>query len=73
MHTHTASSPQLLTPDQVADQIGYRVSTLTRLRISGDGPPFVKLGHRKVYYRQADVDAWIESRVRRSTSDPGAA
>jgi hypothetical protein len=32
------------------------------LRHKGTGPPYVKLG-RKVYYRRADVQAWIDSNV----------
>lgn len=41
--------------------------TLERLRITGDGPPFLKLG-RAVRYRKADVDGWLASRLVRSTS-----
>lgn len=42
--------------------------TLERFRISGDGPAYVKLGGA-VRYRKADLDAWLESRVTRSTSE----
>lgn len=45
--------------------------TLERMRVRGDGPPFVKAG-RRVLYRPADLDAWIAARVRTSTSDHGA-
>jgi hypothetical protein len=30
------------------------------LRHKGGGPAYVKLG-RKVYYRRADIEAWIEA------------
>ena len=44
-------------------------STLTKMRLTGHGPPFVKVGARAVAYRKADLDAWLQARVRRSTSD----
>jgi excisionase family DNA binding protein len=46
--------------------------TLERFRITGDGPAYVKLGSA-VRYRKSDLDAWLVSRVMRSTSDGGAA
>ena len=30
------------------------------LRHKGGGPEYVKVGPRKVYYRRADIEAWIE-------------
>ena len=42
--------------------------TLERMRVTGDGPPFVKAG-RRVLYRTGDLDQWIASRLRRSTSE----
>jgi predicted DNA-binding transcriptional regulator AlpA len=45
---------------------------LERFAHEGGGPNFVKLG-RLVRYRQADLDAWIASCLRSSTSDRGAA
>lgn len=41
--------------------------TLERLRVSGEGPVYVKLGGA-VRYRKADLDEWVESRLTRSTS-----
>ena len=46
-----------------------RKAPLTKMRLTGDGPPFVKVGARAVAYRKADLDAWLQARVRRSTSD----
>lgn len=42
--------------------------TLERFRVSGDGPVYAKLGGA-VRYRKADLDAWLESRLTRSTSE----
>lgn len=35
----------------------------------GDGPPFVKGGHRTVRYRRADLEAWLASRTVASTAE----
>lgn len=54
---------------QAADYVALAVSTLTKMRLRGDGPPFVKVGPRAVAYRKADLDAWLAARVRHSTSE----
>jgi hypothetical protein len=37
------------------------------LRHKGGGPQYIKVGPRKVYYRRADVEAWIDgNRVTRT-------
>ena len=59
----------LRTPDAAA-YCGIAVSTLEKLRLSGGGPIFLKRG-RSVLYRVADLDAWLDSLRRRSTSDQG--
>ena len=45
-------------------------STLCRWRLEGGGPPYLKLRGR-VLYARAKVNAWLASRERSSTSDPG--
>jgi predicted DNA-binding transcriptional regulator AlpA len=55
-------------PD-AAQYLALAQSTLAKMRLSGDGPRFVKAGPRAVAYRRADLDAWLEARLRRSTSD----
>lgn len=42
--------------------------TLERFRVTGFGPPFIKAG-RRVLYRPSDLDDWIATRLRTSTSD----
>ena len=54
---------------EAAKYVALAESTLTKMRLTADGPPFVKLGLRSVAYRKADLDAWLQARVRRSTSD----
>lgn len=45
-------------------------STLAKLRLSGKGPAYCKLG-RRVVYRQEDLAAWLQKNRRSSTSDSG--
>ena len=54
---------------EAARYVALSESTITKMRLTGDGPPFVKVGPRAVAYRRADLDAWLEARVRRSTSE----
>jgi predicted DNA-binding transcriptional regulator AlpA len=61
---------QLLNQDQVADLLGISARTLERYRVTGEGPPYIKLG-RRVIYRWVIVEEWVESRLRRSTSEAG--
>jgi hypothetical protein len=59
--------PVLLTPKEAAPKLHCSVSYLAKLRMSGDGPPFVKRG-RAVLYTELALVQWIKSRTRMSTS-----
>lgn len=61
----------LLTTPQAAQYIGMSKAFLERDRWAGATVPFIKVGSRAVRYRLADLDAFLDSRLRRSTSDPG--
>jgi len=52
-----------------ADYLGYAESTLEKKRITGGGPPFIRLG-RRVVYDSRDLDAWLAERRARNTSEP---
>lgn len=67
-----ASPDSLLSTRQAAAYIGLAVQTLAAMRISGESPPFHKLGSR-VFYKRDDLDTWVRRRRRRSTSDPAQA
>ncbi len=43
--------------------------TAQRWRVAGDGPPFVRLGPRRIAYREADCERWAETRTYRSRAD----
>ena len=62
---------RLRTSDAAA-YCGCSKSTLEKLRLTGGGPAFIKLG-RTVVYDTADLDAWLSARRRLSTSDTGEA
>jgi hypothetical protein len=49
---------------------GVSESTLEKLRCAGGGPVFLKLG-RIVVYDETDLNVWLASRRRASTSDRG--
>jgi excisionase family DNA binding protein len=61
-----AHQQPFLDTTEAARYLGLQPTTLEAWRCRGEGPSFVKLG-RAVRYRQADLDAWIESRVRQNT------
>lgn len=56
-----------MTVEEAAKYVGLSVSFMNVKRVRGDGPPYIKLGRRVVYDR-ADLDLWLESRKRLSTS-----
>lgn len=58
----------LLDQREAASVLRISQRTLERLRVSGNGPPFCKLG-RRVLYRRSDTENWIASRVVNSTSE----
>ena len=58
---------EIMTTREAADYCRLGQPTMERFRISGDGPSYCKLGGA-VRYRRVDLDAWLESRLTRSTS-----
>lgn len=44
-------------------RLGVRPRTVQQWRVTGDGPPYIRLGARMVAYRIADVDAWVAART----------
>jgi predicted DNA-binding transcriptional regulator AlpA len=62
---------RLRTP-AAANYLGYAESTLEKKRVTGNGPPFIRLG-RVIVYDTRDLDSWLASRRRRSTSEADAA
>ena len=67
----TTQAPQVLCAGDAARFVGLSESTLAKLRLNGNGPTYCKLG-RRVVYRPADLQQWLESRTARDTSDADA-
>ena len=61
----------LLTTAAASRVTGIARSTLEKLRVTGMGPAFHKLG-RTVRYTSADLEVWLSARRVRSTSEPKA-
>jgi hypothetical protein len=60
----------MLTPKDLSEQFGTSDTYWAKLRCSGDGPEFLKIG-RYVFYEEDRVQAWLDTKRRTSTSDPG--
>ena len=65
MNTNTKLN-RWLSSRAAAQYSGLGFSTLAKLRVQG-GPPYVKVGS-KVLYSTTDLDAWLESKRLKSTS-----
>jgi predicted DNA-binding transcriptional regulator AlpA len=63
--------PRVLRTPDAAAYLGLTASTLEKMRTTGIGPRFVRLGARAVGYDRADLDHFVEMGRRVSTSDPG--
>ena len=58
---------ELLPQQQLATILAVSERTLERWRVEGCGPAYLKAG-RRVLYRRSDVDSWLDSNARTSTS-----
>jgi predicted DNA-binding transcriptional regulator AlpA len=67
------ATKRVLRTPQAAEYVGLSASTLEKFRLNGNGPPYQKAGPKIVVYRLEDLDAWLNSHRRRSTSDVGPA
>ena len=64
-------SPEWMSPYLAAAYVDSSTSTLAKLRLRVGGPRFCRIG-RAIRYRRSDLDEWLLSTSRRSTSDMGA-
>jgi len=63
------SSRRRLRTKLAAPYIGSTESTMEKWRVTGIGPPFIRLGSRIVVYDTEDLDAYMAARRACSTSD----
>lgn len=64
--------PRYLRTPEASRFVGLSIRTLEKHRIYGTGPRYSKLGGR-VVYRVEDLQTWVDSAAKASTSDPGKA
>jgi predicted DNA-binding transcriptional regulator AlpA len=65
-----SDSNALLFTAEAAYILGLSPRTLEAMRLKGGGPSFISVTKTAVRYRRSDLDQWIESRCRKSTSEP---
>ena len=59
--------PKWLRPEELAEQTGLDTDQLSKMRINGTGPEFVKFG-RQVRYLNLDVLRWHQANRQTRTS-----
>jgi predicted DNA-binding transcriptional regulator AlpA len=64
----TANQKRVLRAPEAATYTGLSESTLAKRRLYGLPPAFLNLGGRAIGYAIDDLDAWLASCRRRSTS-----
>lgn len=68
--TATTATDALLTRAEAAARLGITARALGQLAYKGTGPAYIVIGERTVRYRQADLDAYVEGRVRQQSGSP---
>jgi predicted DNA-binding transcriptional regulator AlpA len=54
---------RLLTEADFTARYGVPARTLQRWRATGDGPPYCRIGPRKIAYPEAGAEQWLASRT----------
>lgn len=64
-----AADPDALIDESAAARfLDVSIRFMQKHRVSGDGPPYIKISARCVRYRRGDLKAWAEQRIRTSTT-----
>lgn len=67
---------EFLTTEEAAAVVRLKPDTLNRLRVTGEGAPFYRVGNGKrcrVVYKRSELIDWLQGFRRTSTSDTGGA
>jgi hypothetical protein len=72
-HQHQWSLDDLLTSSELAGALKISERTPENWRLRGEGPPFIRVGRRRVVYRWGDVVQYLHGRRFSSTSEEQAA
>jgi hypothetical protein len=63
-----------LRPGDAAKRLGLSPNTLVKMRMRGDGPPFIRLTPRRIVYAPDALEDFVrERRYRRTAEYAGAA
>jgi predicted DNA-binding transcriptional regulator AlpA len=54
---------RILSADDVSQRLKVSLRSLERWRITGDGPPFVRIGLRRIGYPESACEAWVARRT----------
>jgi hypothetical protein len=57
----TSGHALVLTEGTAARRLGVSLRHLQRLRVAGGGPHYIRLGQRRIGYRPADLNRWLET------------
>jgi excisionase family DNA binding protein len=63
-------SEELLTQQQLADELQLSLRTLERWRQQGTGPAFIQVG-RSPRYRRSDINTWLDQQRRTGDKERG--
>ena len=64
---------RILRTPAAAEYVGLSASALEKMRLTGDGPAFLRLGGRAVGYDVHDLDRWLEDQRQLTESGDGTA
>jgi predicted DNA-binding transcriptional regulator AlpA len=67
---HVYERRTLLDPAAASEFLGVSKSFLDKRRVSGNGPPYRKIG-RRVFYWRNELEAWVDQFSHTSTSSLG--
>lgn len=65
---HTQTN-QLLTEHETARLLNLTTRCLQAWRLRGTGLPFIRISSRCIRYRMSDIQQWIDSNTKTSTSE----
>lgn len=60
---------QYYTSKQLSDLLRVSTNYLNKLRMTGRGPKYVKIGYRSVLYPAPEVERYVSSLLQSSTSE----
>jgi predicted DNA-binding transcriptional regulator AlpA len=60
--TELSTGPHLR-PEKLAQRLGCSVRKLDRMRVDGDGPPWMRVGPRIILYPVSEVERWEQARL----------